>query len=159
MSSQIGYVIALVNENNLSDDTIKIAGNILHWSSTKCKKFTRLVLVSELYAMVAGFDQGVAIQSTLNAIMKQSIPLILCTDSHLLYDCMIHSGPTTEKGLMIDIMDLRESYERRAIPEVRWIDRGRNPANAMTEEKGLQRSPGAGAASRASLESRSMGGI
>ena len=135
MSSQIGYMIALVNENKLSDDTIKITGNILHWSSVRCKRVTRSVLASELYAIVAGFDQGVAIQSTLTAIMKQLIPLILCIGSYLLYDFMIHLGNTAEKRLMIDVMGLRESYKQRAIPEVRWIDRRRNPANTITKKR------------------------
>ena len=35
---------------------------------------------------------------------------------------------------MIDIMGLRQSYERREIDEVRWIDRSCNPADAMTKE-------------------------
>ena len=36
---------------------------------------------------------------------------------------------------MIDIMGLRESYERREISEIRWTDGGRNPADSMTKEK------------------------
>ena len=32
---------------------------------------------------------------------------------------------------MIDIMALRQSYERREITEVRWIDGKDNPADAM----------------------------
>jgi hypothetical protein len=34
---------------------------------------------------------------------------------------------------MINIMALRQSYERREITEIRWIDRKDNPANAMTK--------------------------
>ena len=36
---------------------------------------------------------------------------------------------------MIDIMSLRQSYERREITEVRWIDGDKNPADAMTKAK------------------------
>jgi hypothetical protein len=34
---------------------------------------------------------------------------------------------------MVDIMCLRQSYERREITEVVWIDRDSNPADAMTK--------------------------
>jgi hypothetical protein len=32
-------------------------------------------------------------------------------------------------------MCLRQSYERRQITEIRWIDRNSNPADAMTKTK------------------------
>lgn len=48
LTSQIGYVIVLADGNNKA--------NILHWSSVKCKRVTRSVLASELYAMVHAFD-------------------------------------------------------------------------------------------------------
>jgi hypothetical protein len=89
--------------------------------------------------MVAGFDIGSVIQATLNAILLSSlptlIPLIICTDSYSLYDCMIKLGTTAEKRLMIDIMGLRQSYERREIDEIRWIEGSCNPADAMTKAK------------------------
>jgi hypothetical protein len=34
---------------------------------------------------------------------------------------------------MIDIMSIRQSYERREISEVVWIAGNKNPANAMTK--------------------------
>lgn len=34
---------------------------------------------------------------------------------------------------MIDVMALRQSFERREITEVRWIDGRDNPADAMTK--------------------------
>ena len=48
---------------------------------------------------------------------------------------MTKLGTTAEKRLMIDIIGLRQSYERREISEVRWINRTYNPADAMTKEK------------------------
>lgn len=47
LSSQIGFIIILADDINC---------NLIQWSSTKCKRVTRSVLASELYAMVAGFD-------------------------------------------------------------------------------------------------------
>ncbi|KAL3713544.1 hypothetical protein TMatcc_002247 [Talaromyces marneffei ATCC 18224] len=91
-SSQLGYVIVLADEANNA--------NILHWSSTKCKRITRSVLGSET-----------------------------------LYECLVKLGTTHEKRLMIDLMCLRQSYERQEITEVRWIDGNSNPADAMTKSK------------------------
>ena len=54
--SQIGYVIVLGNETKTDETTVSLHSNILHWSSTKCKRVTRSVLTSELYVIVAGFD-------------------------------------------------------------------------------------------------------
>jgi hypothetical protein len=135
LSSQIGYVIVLGNETKINDKTVSLHGNILHWSSTKCKRVTRSVLASELYSMVVGFDTGAVLQDTTSKIISKAIPLILCTDSYSLYDCMTKLGTTAEKRLMIDIMGLRQSYERREINEIRWIDGEDNPADAMTKDK------------------------
>ena len=62
-----------------------------------------------------------------------AIPLIICTDSYSLYECLVKLATTNEKRLMIDIMALRQSYERREITEIRWINGKDNPADAMTK--------------------------
>ncbi|KHJ33690.1 hypothetical protein EV44_g3111 [Erysiphe necator] len=127
MTSQIGYVIVLADSKNNA--------NIIHWSSIKCKRVTRSVLASELYAMALGFDISAAIKATLSKILQKSIPLIICTDSKSLFDCLVKLGTTREKRLMIDIMSLRDSYERREITEIIWIEGNSNPADAMTKSK------------------------
>jgi hypothetical protein len=136
LSSQIGFVIALVNESQ-ADNSFKINGNLLHWSSTKCKRVTRSVLASEIYGMVAGFDTAFVLTATLETVMKRlglpRLPLVVCTDSYSLYECLVKLGSTTEKRLMVDLMGLRESYERREIDEIRWINGADNPADAMTK--------------------------
>jgi hypothetical protein len=40
-----------------------------------------------------------------------------------------------EKRLMIDIIALRQSYERRELTEIRWIEGDSNPADVMTKNK------------------------
>ena len=98
---------------------------------------TRSVLASEIYGMVAGIDMTFAIGSTLKMITEQlglpAIPTIVCTDSYSLYECLVKLGTTKEKRLMIDIMALRQSYERRELFEIRWINGMDNPADAMTK--------------------------
>jgi hypothetical protein len=136
LSSQIGYEIFIANEK-ATEGSFTMTGNIIHWSSTKCKRVTRSVLASEIYAMTSGVDMGIAVNTTMGMIMAKlnlpSIPLVVCTDSFSLYECLVKLGTTKEKRLMIDIMALRQSYERRELFEVRWINGNDNPADSMTK--------------------------
>ncbi|KAI1101557.1 hypothetical protein F4804DRAFT_315437 [Jackrogersella minutella] len=115
----------------------KDMSNIIHWSSTKCKRVTRSVLAREIYGMVQGFDIGYVIHRTINTILERltlpRIPLVLCTDSYSLYQCLVQMGSTNEKRLMIDLMALRQSYENKEIDDIRWIQGNCNPADAMTK--------------------------
>src|SRR5271170_2212572 len=111
--------------------------NLIHYSSTKSKRVTRSILASEIYGMVGGIDMAIAINMTIKMITEQlnfpQTPIVVCTDSYSLYECLVKLGTTKEKRLMIDIMALRQSYERREITEIRWIDGKDNPADAMTK--------------------------
>lgn len=127
LSSQIGYVLVLADATG--------SANIIHWSSIKCKRVTRSVLASELYALAHAFDIGAAVKASLDNILGTLVPLILCTDSKSLYDCLVKLGTTQEKRLMIDVMCLRQAYERREVAEVKWIDGNTNPADSMTKAK------------------------
>ena len=112
LSSQIGYVIVLTDRNH--------SANIIYWLSIKCKRVTRSVLASELYGLAHGFDIGAAIKSTIQNILQlEQLPLVLCTDSKSLYDCLVKLGTTQEKRLMVDLMCLRQAYERREITEIK----------------------------------------
>jgi hypothetical protein len=126
LHSQIDYVICLTNN---------IHANLIHWSSIKCKRITRSVLAAELYAMINGFDVEAVIKSIIERMLHISLSLILLTDFRSLFDCLIKLGTTAEKRLMIDLMCLRQSYERREIAEIRWIDENINLADAMTKPK------------------------
>lgn len=132
LSSQIGFVIVLAERNGHNGFH---KANILHWSSIKCKRITRSVLASELYAMVHGFDAAATLKATIEMILGNPLTLTLCTDSKSLYECLVKLGTTREKRLMVDLMCLRQSYERREIAEIKWIDGHSNPADAMTKSK------------------------
>lgn len=87
MSSQIDYIISLVNVINKA--------NIIYWSLIKCKKVTRTsVLAAKLYGIVHGFDIKVVIKAILEKIPRSSIPLILCIKSEFLYNCLVKLGIT-----------------------------------------------------------------
>ncbi len=89
--------------------------------------------------MAYGFDSACVLKDTLDKIFnkdEKGIPLIICIDSFSLYECLVKLGTTREKRLMIDLMSIRQAYERREIAEVRWIQGDKNPADAMTKHKG-----------------------
>jgi hypothetical protein len=95
------------------------------------------VLASEIYGMVGGVDMAIAINTTIKMITEQlgfsQTLIVVCTNIYLLYECLVKLGSTQEKRLMIDIMVLRQLYERREITEIRWIDGKDNPADTMTK--------------------------
>ncbi|KAL0934791.1 uncharacterized protein CTRU02_209382 [Colletotrichum truncatum] len=141
LSSQLGFLIILANDTSSDSNNgeFTIHGNLVHYSSTKSKRVTRSVLASEIYGMVAGVDMAYALATTLATITDHlnlpTIQTVVCTDSYSLYECLVKLGTTKEKRLMIDIMALRQSYERRELQEIRWINGEDNPADALTKSK------------------------
>jgi len=73
--------------------------------------------------IIVGIDIVISISTTLNLIIKQLgidlIPIVIYTDSFSLYEYMVKLGTTKEKRLIIDIMAIRQSYERRELLEIR----------------------------------------
>ncbi|SLM37481.1 hypothetical protein PMAA_090260 [Lasallia pustulata] len=137
-SSKIGYVIVLADGQNNA--------NIIHWQSVKCKRVTRSVLALELYVLSLGFDVASIIKLLLTQILSGlrqgnhnnndiTVPMVLCIDSKSLYNCLVKLGTTQEKRLMVDLMCLCQSYERREITKIIGIKGPTNPADAMTKDK------------------------
>ncbi|CAL3971626.1 unnamed protein product [Diplocarpon coronariae] len=86
---KIGYIIVLaIKEEGESQFTLK--GNILYYSSTKCKRLSLPCLLTIIY-----------------------------TDSLSLYKCIIKLGTIKEKRLIIDIIAIRQSYKNRELIEIR----------------------------------------
>ncbi len=124
--SQIDYVICLTNSKHV---------NIVHWSSIKCKRVTRSVLAAKLYAFAHDFDFEVVFKATLFAIFDRFVFFVLCIDSKLLYDCLIKLDTTQKKRFMINVMNLRQSYERRKITKIKWIHEINNLIDFMIKIK------------------------
>lgn len=86
--------------------------------------------------MVHRFDIKAVLNSTTKEIFDiKLLPMIIGPDSKLFYHCLVRLGSTQEKQLMVDIIYLRQSYERREIMEIRWIDGNNNFSDTMTKAK------------------------
>ena len=85
--------------------------------------------------MAHGFDMGVSVKSTVNRVLQIDLPLVVYTDSKSLYEYLVKLDTTQEKRLIIDIICLRQTYERHEIAEIKWIKGNSNPIDAMTKAK------------------------
>ncbi len=124
--SQIDYVICLTNLKHV---------NIVHWSSIKYKRVIRSVFATKLYALAHDFDFEAILKATMFNIFDHFVFLIFCIDSKSLYDCLIKLDITQKKRFMIDVMNLRQSYKRRKIIEMKWIYEINNSIDFMIKNK------------------------
>ena len=109
--------------------------NIVYQSSVKCKRITRSILAFKLYAIAHGFDISAVIKTTVKLQLNISLLLILYTNFKLIYKCLIKLGTIQEKRFIIDVICLRQSYKRREIAKVKWINGDSNPADTITKSK------------------------
>jgi hypothetical protein len=79
----------------------------------------------------------IAFATTLKMIITRfnqpEIFLVIYTNLYFLYKCLIKLGTTQEKRLIIDILALQQSYERKKIAKICWIYNRDNLANAFTK--------------------------
>ena len=89
--------------------------------------------------MAYGFDTGAMIKTTIKKILQlKRLPITLCTDSKSLYNCLVKLRTTQKKWLIVNLMCLRQSYKRREIAKIKWINKGNNPINTITKLKPYQ---------------------
>jgi hypothetical protein len=96
---------------------------------------TRSVLAVELFVIIHDFDVDSVLKSTLIKMLDVVVSLILVTNSKSLYDCLIRLDIIVEKRLIIDVMTLRQFYERREITEMIWIHDINNSVDSMIKTK------------------------
>jgi hypothetical protein len=87
----------------------------MHYSNTKSKRVTKSILVLKVYKIVRGINIAITINTTIKIVTNQLrlllTPIIVCTDSYLLYKCLIKLGTIKEKRLIIDIIAIRQLYK------------------------------------------------
>lgn len=99
-SSHLGLFICLTDVTGTAA--------IIHYTSTKCKRTAKSVLVSELYVFVLGFDQEFVFTRVLKGILSRQARLKMYTDSKCLFDAITSPNTTTKTHLLIDFAMLRQ---------------------------------------------------
>jgi hypothetical protein len=94
---------------------------------------TRWVLGSETTAFADGFDATYSLKHDLQTILKRSVDILKYTDSLSLFDVIKMSSTTAEKRLMIDLVVVREAYDRMEIAQLAVLRTNWNPADALTK--------------------------
>lgn len=128
--------LATIFEGTNRGVTVKLLAHFVVKASTEDRSALRWdtaqrVSVEVIRAYYVALD--VDVQGPTGAAVKMTIAKVLQIQN--IYDCLVKLGATKEKRLMIDHMCLRQSYERREIAVVKWIDGDSNPADAMTKSK------------------------
>jgi hypothetical protein len=59
-----------------------------------------------------GFDAAYSLKHDLQTILKRNVDALMYTDSLSLFDVIKKSSTTAEKRLMIDLVVVREAYDR-----------------------------------------------
>jgi hypothetical protein len=134
--SQIRYIIMLVNKFK-GENKFIIKRNLINTNSTKYKYITWSNLVFKICGVINNLDLVYITVATLKIITNQrnlpEIPIILYIDSKFLYKCIMKLGITKEKRLIINIMAIRQAYEKKELFEICYIDRQDNPIDTITK--------------------------
>jgi hypothetical protein len=134
--SQIRHIIILVNKFKGKNKFI-IKGNLINTSLTKYKRITWSSLASKICGVIDSLDLAYIIITTLKIIINQrnlpEIPIVLYMDSKSLYEYIIKLGTMKEKRLIINIMAIRQAYEKKELFEIRHIDRQDNLVDTITK--------------------------
>ena len=87
--------------------------------------------------MITNVDIGIVICTMLDLITEQfellNIFIIVYIDLYSLYKCLVKLNTIKKKRLIIDIIVLKQSYERRELSKVRLINNHDNPADTITK--------------------------
>jgi hypothetical protein len=135
-TSQIGHIIIFINKFKRKNKFI-IKRNLINASSTKYKHITWSNLASKICGVIDSLDLAYVITATLKIIIDQrnlpEIPIIFYIDSKFLYEYIIKLGTTKEKRLIIDIIAIRQAYEKKELFEIHYINKQDNPIDTITK--------------------------
>ncbi len=124
-TSQLGFIILLSDSSGRK--------NVLNFSSHKCRRVVWSVLGGEFYAFADAFDKAFILKHDLQRIVGKSIPLKMYTDSKSLFDVITKSSTTLEHRLMIDVLSVREVYQKQELSDIGFVRSDQNPANGFAK--------------------------
>ena len=125
--SQVGFLIIIADKDNKR--------SIVCYSSRKSRRVARSTTTGEGLAFGAGFDAAYALRQDLLKLTGRDPPLLMLTDSKILFDIITRRKTTTEKRLMVDLTIARRAYAAREISNIALVSGDDNPADPLTKLK------------------------
>ncbi len=122
LTSQLSMVIVLI-DNFRNTATI-------HYASWKSRIIIRSILAAEVYALASCHD----FCQILAHDFGRKFPVCLITDSKSKFDTVTKLSGVSEKGLLIDISCLRQSYYKGEIQNLGDVRSKFNLADALTKK-------------------------
>lgn len=104
---------------------------ILQYSSHKARRATRSSLAEETFALSNTFDHSYLLKHDLQQILGMHEPILMLTDSNLLFDVITGNRYTTEARLVVDIAAVCEAYNQRIISNIALTDLAYNIADPL----------------------------
>ncbi len=95
----------------------------------------RSTTTGEGLAFGAGFDAAYALRQDLVKLTERDPPLLMLTDSKILFDIITRRKTTTEKRLMLDLTIARRAFAAREISNIALVSGDDNPADPLTKLK------------------------
>ena len=126
-SSQLGVLVLLADKHNNC--------SVIFFSSKKSKRIVRSTTAAEALAFANGFDISYAIQADLGRILRTEPPIVIITDSEILFNILTRRRLTTERRMMVDLLATRNAYANQEISNILLIPSEFNPADALTKLK------------------------
>lgn len=106
----------------------------MFYNSCKSSRVECSVLGQGQYAFADAYDFAYFLRHDLAKIFGICFPLLLLTDSMSLFHLLIlKSTASIDKGLMIDVVALQETYGRNNITNVAWRQSQHNFADVFTK--------------------------
>jgi hypothetical protein len=124
-TSQIGYVISLVDKNAVS--------HLLAFCSKKSPRVITSIFSGEAIALALAFSHAYTLQHDIGRMAGSQLPIHLRTDSLAVFDAISKNTAPKDHRLLIDISQLRESWHRREIAHLGFIRSRWNIADTMTK--------------------------
>ncbi len=125
--SQLGYIITLADKNNNCC--------VLAFSSKRSRRIVRSTTAGEGLAFADGFDMSYTMREDMQQAVGKQIPIVMITDSQILFNIITRRRTTTERRMMIDLKAARDAYAKREISNIALISSEHNPADALTKIK------------------------
>jgi hypothetical protein len=69
LSSQIGFVLIIINKDTNNNICFIIYRNLIYWSSIRYKRVIQSVLALEIYNIISGFNIAFSISTILEIII------------------------------------------------------------------------------------------